>query len=68
LTDPAPLLERWPDWRRIIEAPLEDEALQAIRERERTGRPLGGPSFVRRFDRAAERPKTRRGRPRKARS
>lgn len=65
LTDPAPLLERWPDWRRIIEAPLEEEALLAIRERERTGRPLGGQTFVRRFDGAAERPKARRGRPRK---
>jgi putative transposase len=63
LTDPAPLLERWPDWRRILEAPLEDEALRAIRERERTGRPLGARAFVQRFDRSAERPTVRRGRP-----
>jgi putative transposase len=66
LTDPEPLLERWPDWRRILEAPLEEEALQAIRDRERTGRPLGGPAFVRRFAPSPEPSKARRGRPPKA--
>lgn len=68
LTDPAPLLERWPDWRQVIEAPLEEEALQAIRVRERSGRPLGGRAFERRFTRAADGSGGRRGRPPKPRS
>jgi REP-associated tyrosine transposase len=66
LTDPAPLLERWPDWRQVIETPLDEAELAAIRERERTGRPLGRRSFALRYDRAAERPPARRGRPPKA--
>lgn len=68
MTDPAPLLERWPDWRQVIEAPLEEEALRTIRESERTGRPLGRPDFVRRFARAADRPPARRGRPPKSKA
>jgi putative transposase len=67
VTDPKPLLERWPDWRGVLEGSLEEEALQAIRERERTGRPLGGRAFTERFDRSRERPEAIRGRPRKAR-
>lgn len=63
LTDPAPLLERWPDWRSIVAVALEDEALQAIRERERTGRPLGDRAFLARIGAAS--PGRRRGRPRR---
>jgi putative transposase len=59
LTDAAPLLERWPDWAAILGTALEDEALNAIRERERSGRPLGGEAFIARFGRSS-RP---RGRP-----
>ncbi|MEA3008318.1 MAG: REP-associated tyrosine transposase [Sphingomonadales bacterium] len=63
LTDAAPLLERWPDWRQVIEAPLDDRLVAAIRERERSGRPLGSPSFARRFAPLREGLRPRRGRP-----
>jgi putative transposase len=66
LTDPLPLLERWPDWRSVIDGALEEEALQAIRERERTGRPLGQRASA--FVPTLGRPAARRGRPPKARA
>jgi putative transposase len=63
LTDPAPLLERWPVWLAILETALEEDSLRAIRERERTGRPLGGQDFLARIGvRGSVRP---RGRPRR---
>ncbi len=46
LTDPGPLLERWPDWSSVLEAGDRARALEAIRERERSGRPLGSNAFV----------------------
>ncbi|HEX8481013.1 MAG TPA: hypothetical protein VF650_03835 [Allosphingosinicella sp.] len=46
LTDPRPLLERWPDWRSVLEAGEDEPAQQAIRARERSGRPLGSDSFL----------------------
>jgi len=52
LTDPAPLLERWPDWPSVIEAGEDERALQAIRESERSGRPLGSDAFLARLARA----------------
>jgi putative transposase len=52
LTDPAPLVERWPDWRSVLEAGEDEEALRAIRERERSGRPLGSEAFLQRLERA----------------
>jgi putative transposase len=66
LTDPAPLLERWPDWRQVIGTSLDEPALAAIRQRERTGRPLGRRSFVLRHAPVAEGPPARRGRRPKA--
>jgi putative transposase len=46
LTDPRPLLERWPDWRSVLEAGEDEAAQRAIRARERSGRPLGSDSFL----------------------
>jgi putative transposase len=46
LVDPAPLLERWPDWRAVLDAGLRDEDREAIRLRERSGHPLGDESFI----------------------
>ncbi|MEA3051200.1 MAG: REP-associated tyrosine transposase [Sphingomonadales bacterium] len=68
LTDPLPLLERWPEWRAVIDAPLDEGTRQAIRQRERTGRPLGGKAFVDRFGRTASPTGARRGRPPKSRT
>ncbi|MGZ8284949.1 MAG: REP-associated tyrosine transposase [Allosphingosinicella sp.] len=53
LTDPEPLLARWPDWRSVLEAGDDARVLQAIRDRERSGRPLGSKAFVARVARAA---------------
>jgi putative transposase len=55
LTDPGPLLERWPDWRSILEAGDDPRSLEAIRERERSGRPLGSKAFIARLAKAAGR-------------
>lgn len=65
LADPAPLLERWPDWRAVLDGALEEKDREAIRALERSGRPLGGADFVARHDKAAtaRRPARRRGRP-----
>lgn len=65
LTDPAPLLERWPDWRTVLGEWSEDRIAAAIRERERSGRPLGGAHFLRRLAGLVGRPvaPARRGRP-----
>jgi putative transposase len=52
LTDPAPLLERWPDWRSVLEAGEDERAVQAIRARERSGRPLGSEAFLARLENA----------------
>jgi putative transposase len=56
LTDPAPLLERWPDWRGVLECGEDPRTLQAIRDRERSGRPLGGKAFIARLAAATGRP------------
>lgn len=56
LTDPAPLRERWPDWRAVLEAGEDPRALRVIRERERSGRPLGGRAFLARLAAATGRP------------
>jgi len=52
LTDPEPLLERWPEWRSVLETGDDQPSLQAIRERERSGRPLGGKAFLARLAKA----------------
>ncbi|MEO7179062.1 MAG: transposase, partial [Allosphingosinicella sp.] len=46
LVDASPLLERWPDWRAVLDAGLEPEMHEAIRTRERSGRPLGDSAFL----------------------
>jgi putative transposase len=69
LADPQPLLERWPDWRAILDGGLADAARDSIRVRERSGRPLGSAAFVARYGRAATAPPNRpRGRPRRSAS
>jgi putative transposase len=54
LTDIRPLLERWPDWRSVLDAGEDEPVLQAIRARERSGRPLGGEAFLARLETATE--------------
>lgn len=65
LADPAPLLERWPDWKVVLDGALAEDEREAIRARERSGRPLGGRAFADRHSKpgGAERPARRRGRP-----
>ncbi|HEX8125801.1 MAG TPA: transposase [Allosphingosinicella sp.] len=46
LTDPRPLLDRWPDWRSVLASGEDGRALDSIRAHERSGRPLGGESFL----------------------
>jgi putative transposase len=46
LVDPKPLLDRWPDWRAVVGAALDEELRQAIRARERNGHPLGDEAFI----------------------
>jgi putative transposase len=55
LTDCGPLLERWPDWRSILEGGDDQRSLEAIRERERSGRPLGSKAFLARLAKATGR-------------
>jgi putative transposase len=52
ITDLAPLLERYPGWRALLDGGLEDRQLRAIRARERSGHPLGGPAFLEQLRRA----------------
>ncbi|HEX6374826.1 MAG TPA: transposase [Allosphingosinicella sp.] len=67
LTDPGPLLERWPDWRAVLDSGLDDEARQAIRARELNGHPLGDEAFVAAVAGATSRPLAPRRRGRKPR-
>jgi REP-associated tyrosine transposase len=46
LTDRRPLLARMPDWRGLLDCGLTDSERDAIRLREKTGYPLGGPDFA----------------------
>ena len=41
-----PLLDRYPAFARLLEAPVEDRLLAALRQAEGTGRPLGSKAFV----------------------
>lgn len=56
LTDPAPLLERWPDWSAVLDTGLADDTRQAIRSRESSGHPLGDEAFVTAMTEHASRP------------
>ena len=56
LADPAPLLERWPDWRSVLDSGLDEATCSAIRARERSGHPLGSGRFVETLCERAGRP------------
>ena len=68
LVTAAPLLDRFGDWRAVLDAGLDKAGLEAIRRHERTGRPLGGDAFVAALEAALGRTlgPRRPGRPRKA--
>jgi putative transposase len=64
----APLLERWPGWREMLNVELTAESIEGLRRHERTGRPLGSEQFVAKCEAAVSRelrPKSP-GRPRQA--
>ncbi|MEA3029416.1 MAG: REP-associated tyrosine transposase [Sphingomonadales bacterium] len=65
VTEAAPLAERIPDWRALLDGGLEEDARKAIRARERTGHALGSAAFLDRLSAAAGRDvrPRRRGRP-----
>ena len=46
-----PLLDGVGDWRAFLDGGLGEEALEALRRHERTGRPLGSTAFVERLER-----------------
>jgi len=50
-----PLLERVPDWKAFLMEGLDDEAAETLRRHERTGRPLGGTTFLDRIERRLRR-------------
>lgn len=52
----GPLLEAVGDWRAFLDGGLDEEALEALRRHERTGRPLGSTAFVERLEGMLGRP------------
>jgi putative transposase len=56
----SPLLERVGDWKSFLGEGLDNAAREAIRASERTGRPLGDKSFIRRLEKKLDRTLTRR--------
>ena len=56
----ARLLERESDWRSFLDQGLSEEAYEALRAGERTGRPLGSDAFVASLERDLGRPLARR--------
>ncbi len=42
----APLLQRVPDWRSLLQSGLPEPDLDALRRHQHTGRPLGGQRFI----------------------
>ncbi len=55
LTAIAGLLDRYPDWRDFLGMDLSEPDLAAIRDAERTGRPLGPRDFIARLEMQAAR-------------
>jgi putative transposase len=53
-------LERVPDWREFLAGGTPREDREALRKHERTGRPLGGESFLQRIERCVGRSLARR--------
>ncbi|MFC1601638.1 transposase [Candidatus Sumerlaeota bacterium] len=51
LADASALLDHVPDFAEIVRDPLGDQPCERLRRHERTGRPLGDASFVRRLSR-----------------
>lgn len=56
LVTSAPLLSRAPDWPGLLGAALPQAEYEAIRQGERTGRPLGADDFVKRLETDLGRP------------
>jgi putative transposase len=50
LVEVAPLLRLADDWRRLLCGAVSEEELRSLRERERTGRPLGDEGFLVRLE------------------
>ena len=55
----SPLLDRVGDWKKFIDEGLDKAAHEAIRASERTGRPLGDKSFIRKLEKKLDRVLTR---------
>ena len=55
----SPLLDRVSDWKAFLDQGLDNAAREAIRASERTGRPLGDKSFVRKLEKKLDRVLTR---------
>ena len=55
----APLLGLVPDWRAFLSSDASAAQIEALRQHERTGRPLGSPSFVRALESLLARPLAR---------
>lgn len=60
LVSVQPLLDLVPDWAAFLRQGLEDDALEAIRKHERTGRPLGSDKFTKKLERRLKRPLVKR--------
>lgn len=56
LVKTRPLLDLVPDWAAFLRSGLSDDEGEAIRSRERTGRPLGSARFVTRLEKRLDRP------------
>ncbi|HET9638768.1 MAG TPA: transposase [Allosphingosinicella sp.] len=68
LTEAAALLDRWPDWRTILDGGLDPDLRETIRARELDGHPLGAAGFLARLAALTSRqlaPRPR-GRPKKS--
>lgn len=68
LTETGALLDRWPDWRTILDGGLDPAVRDSIRARELNGHPLGDSDFLARLAALTSRPLASRprGRPRKS--
>jgi putative transposase len=60
LVKTAPLLDRVDNWKAFLGEGLEPAQRDTIRAAERTGRPLGGPAFVRKLEKKLDRCLTKR--------
>jgi putative transposase len=67
VTETAPLLARVPEWRALLDGGLDERARESLRSSERSGRALGGASFLEMLEARSGRPAVprSRGRPRR---